>query len=101
MQALFEPGAGDGHLEVLEPDLQQRLVGQLGPGKFPTRHRGSNTSKRPDRWCHGRPVATTGKSCRQVVSARRARHPWRAGRFETAQRAKQALSSITWMPLEP
>ena len=45
-QALFEPGAFDRYFEVLEPDLEQLFVGQLGPrefmadvtAKFPTRH---------------------------------------------------------------
>ncbi len=50
LQAFLEPGALDRHLEVLEPDLQQLVVGQrrprklpleLSPGflpEFPTRH---------------------------------------------------------------
>src|SRR5208282_2834632 len=60
-QAVLEPGAFDPDLEVLEAKLQQPLVGQCGPGEFPTRHGAS----KPDtqslrRWCHERPFTTTG-----------------------------------------
>ena len=33
-QTVLEPGALDLHMEVLEADLQQLLVGQRRPGKF-------------------------------------------------------------------
>src|SRR5208283_3835067 len=60
-QAVLEPRAFDPDLEVLEAKLQQLLVGQCGPGEFPTRHGAS----KPDtqslrRWCHERPFSTTG-----------------------------------------
>src|ERR1700761_9282821 len=42
VEAFLQPRAFDGHFEVLEPDLQQLVVGQLGPRifwpKLSTRH---------------------------------------------------------------
>src|ERR1700691_3566115 len=77
VQALLEPGALDRHFEVLEPDLQQFVVRQGRPGKFPTRHDATNLAPRtwryqtqgqpqgqsnpPCKWCHGRPFPTTGQ----------------------------------------
>ena len=62
MQAVLEPRAFDGHLEVLEPDLQQLVVGQRGPGKFLARHGARNPERaRSKMVSHGRTDPTTGK----------------------------------------
>src|SRR5207248_2687441 len=38
VEAILEPSACDGDLEILEAKLEQLLVGQSGPGKFLARH---------------------------------------------------------------
>src|ERR1044072_317983 len=42
LEAVLEPGAFDFDLEIAEAQLEQLLVGQGGPGKFPCRHEISN-----------------------------------------------------------
>src|SRR5690349_15912588 len=37
-EAAFEPGTCNRDSEILEPDLEQLIVGQRRPGKFPTWH---------------------------------------------------------------
>src|SRR5271167_730016 len=85
VQASLEPGALDRDLEVLEPDLQQVVVGQLCPGELFTRHDATNPNKSPRRCCHGRPLATTAgrwtpfRGVRNTARADRMTLPGRAG----------------------
>ena len=60
VKAALEPGSLDRDPEILEPDLQQLVVGQRRPGIFPTRHGAKRPLRVTDRSCHGAPKATTG-----------------------------------------
>ena len=65
-RTVFEPGAGDGHPELLQPELQESLVGPAGPG-MAAKARGSHPEgerRRPEhgaravRWQGECPAAT-------------------------------------------
>jgi hypothetical protein len=53
VHAVLEPCAADGDLEILQAKLEQLFVGEVGPGKFPTRHGALKPKANPAlRWCH-------------------------------------------------
>src|SRR6185312_4679836 len=60
LHAVFEPGALHGEVEVLEPELEQLLVGQIGPGKFLcTRHGFRGDNAKGAKWSHDPAMPTT------------------------------------------
>src|SRR6202034_3333541 len=59
-EAVFQPGTFDLDAKILEANLQELVVGQRGPGKFPAWHGALNLDD-AGRWCHGTPQATTRK----------------------------------------
>src|SRR3954447_11119211 len=54
LEAVLEPSAFNFDLEIAETQLEQLLVGQEGPGKFPCRHEISNPDSDLDPlyWAH-------------------------------------------------
>src|SRR5262249_52211449 len=88
-EAVLEPGALDGDLEVLEAELEQLLLGQGGPGEFLARHgfstRGRRGRSMVSRWADhdNRPQAT---------SPRHSAHPGRTGSAEPLPRLVLASS---------
>jgi hypothetical protein len=46
LEAAFEPGPLDRDSEVFEPDLEQLILGQRCPGKFPTWHGTAKSAKK-------------------------------------------------------